>query len=367
MKNTYRIIPTYTGDVSGAASALYELGGMSVMHDPSGCNSTYNTHDETRWYEEESLIYISGLTEVDAILGNDNKLIRDIIYAAEELKPRFIALSSAPIPYLNGTDFEGIARVLEKRTGISTFFVPTNGIHDYSVGAGNAFRRLAEKLFEGKTPCKSEKTGQRNRINILGLTPLDYDAPGCIHGMLDQLSDYEIISKWAMGSSLEELQMADSADWNLVVSVTGLKTAHYFQEKFGIPYRIGAPVTGFDRQLGQVRKDSRVYLIGEPVLMMSLAAKLAQQYGISPVVINPLEITLDGEPEDRMLWNGALVHKPVNTVGEEEVEKLIADADLILADPLYRPIAPEKAAFYAISHEAFSGRCDRKSRVNLFR
>ena len=48
MRQAYRILPVYTGDVSGVCSALYELGGMVVMHDPSGCNSTYNTHDETR-------------------------------------------------------------------------------------------------------------------------------------------------------------------------------------------------------------------------------------------------------------------------------------------------------------------------------
>ena len=42
MRKTYRILPVYTGDVSGAASALYEFGGMTVIHDPSGCNSTYN-------------------------------------------------------------------------------------------------------------------------------------------------------------------------------------------------------------------------------------------------------------------------------------------------------------------------------------
>ena len=49
MRQAYRIIPIYTADVSGVCSALYELGGMTVMHDPSGCNSTYNTHDEIRW------------------------------------------------------------------------------------------------------------------------------------------------------------------------------------------------------------------------------------------------------------------------------------------------------------------------------
>ena len=49
MRQTYKMIPIYTADVSGVCSALYELGGMTVMHDPSGCNSTYNTHDEIRW------------------------------------------------------------------------------------------------------------------------------------------------------------------------------------------------------------------------------------------------------------------------------------------------------------------------------
>ncbi|HNY00827.1 MAG TPA: oxidoreductase, partial [Oscillospiraceae bacterium] len=64
MKQTARIISTYTADVSGAASALFELGGMTVMHDASGCNSTYNTHDEPRWYDQDSLVFISALSEM---------------------------------------------------------------------------------------------------------------------------------------------------------------------------------------------------------------------------------------------------------------------------------------------------------------
>lgn len=60
MRESYTILPVPAGDVSGIASALYELGGMVVIHDPSGCNSTYNTHDELRWYDKESDIFISG-------------------------------------------------------------------------------------------------------------------------------------------------------------------------------------------------------------------------------------------------------------------------------------------------------------------
>ena len=117
MRQSYRIIPIYTADVSGVCSALYELGGMTVMHDPSGCNSTYNTHDEIRWYDQDSLIYISGLTEIDAIMGNDEKFLDDIKEAARELHPKFIALAGSPIPYMNGTDFPALAQVLEEETG----------------------------------------------------------------------------------------------------------------------------------------------------------------------------------------------------------------------------------------------------------
>ena len=83
MKQTQTI--TYTADVSGVCSALFELGGMTVMHDASGCNSTYNTHDEPRWYDHDSLVFISGLSEIEAIMGDDEKLIHDIADAAAQL------------------------------------------------------------------------------------------------------------------------------------------------------------------------------------------------------------------------------------------------------------------------------------------
>ena len=154
MRQSYRIIPVYTADVSGVCSALYELGGMVVMHDPSGCNSTYNTHDEIRWYEQDSLIYISGLTEIDAVMGNDAKFIRDIEETAKELHPKFIALAGSPIPFMNGTDFPALAQVIETETGIPAFAIPTNGMHDYTYGAGLAFAKIAERFVQ---PLKETK------------------------------------------------------------------------------------------------------------------------------------------------------------------------------------------------------------------
>ena len=98
LRQTCAILSTYTADVSGVCSALYEMGGMTVMHDASGCNSTYNTHDEPRWYDIPSLVFISALAEVEALMGDEEKLIGDVCRAAEELRPRFIAPISRESP-----------------------------------------------------------------------------------------------------------------------------------------------------------------------------------------------------------------------------------------------------------------------------
>ena len=197
MRQSYRIIPIYTADVSGVCSALYELGGMTVMHDPSGCNSTYNTHDEIRWYDQDSMIYISGLTEIDAVMGNDEKLIRDIEIAAEELKPKFIALAGSPIPYMNGTDFEAIAKILEQDLGIPAFSVPTNGMHDYVYGVGRALAEIAKRI-EGKREVTPKS------VNLLGVTPLDFGPQEHVDALIQNVEQagWKVLSTWAMGDTL---------------------------------------------------------------------------------------------------------------------------------------------------------------------
>lgn len=368
MKRTYRIIPTYTGDVSGVCSALYELGGMVVMHDPSGCNSTYNTHDETRWYDRDSLIYISGLSEMDAILGNDEKLIQDVTRAAEELRPRFITLASSPIPYMNGTDFDGISHLIEGGTGIPTFFVPTNGMHDYVPGAGSALAALAER-FVPETARRRPRT-----LNLLGVTPLDFGAEGSAELLRRRVEErgWQVISCWSMGDGLDALARAGEAEVNLVVSALGRPAAQALQRRFGTPYVAGIPVDGFQDPLFAALEEAAetgacrfpylergeagvcpVTLIGEPVTMGSLAAAIWRRRGCSTRVLCPLEGC-----------QGLYGPLDLRTEGEEGAEAALQAASAIVADPLYRPVCPPGVPFYPLPHQAFSGRCFRKTMRN---
>jgi hypothetical protein len=371
---------------------------MVVIHDPSGCNSTYNTHDETRWYDTDSMIYISGLAERDAILGNDDKFLRDVTVAAEELSPSFIALTNSPIPFMNGTDFEALAKMIEKRTHIPTFYVRANGMHDYTVGAGNALAKMADYMEQRQ----EEKAAQEIRVNILGLTPLDFDAPGSAEILTDLLKShgFSIHVCLGMGENHSSWQSAPQADVNLVVSSTGIALAKKMETLYGIPYVIGMPTGAFAgplfEQLEQaamskksvvayngmdgndsIRKcqnttentlqcrkaqsdikksTGKLVMIGEAVTMESLAAALRIQYGIQTHVICPLET-----------FEGLLRDGDYHTEGEEELEQLLyARSNLwIVADPLYRPILPANTHFIPLSHEAFSGRCFKRDRKCL--
>ena len=368
MRQSYKIIPVYTADVSGVCSALYELGGMVVMHDPSGCNSTYNTHDEIRWYDQDSLIFISGLSEIDAVMGNDAKFINDIEAAAKELKPKFIALAGSPIPFMNGTDFPAIAQVIETETGIPAFAVPTNGMHDYTYGAGLALAKIAERFVE-------ERPIRPNTLNILGATPLDFGPQKNVEAMKQKIMQYgwEVLSTWAMGDSLETLSRAGEAEVNLVVSSVGIPAAKILEEKFGTPYVIGTPIGEFTevlvQELNEVTKNrntqekltsdenkvpylkerlqgpTEITVIGEAVTMGSLAAAIEKKYHKAVRVICPLET-----------HEGLLGENDSVSRGEEEIENLLKKTEIIVADPLYRPICPKDSRFYELPHIAFSGR-----------
>ena len=387
MRQAYRILPVYTGDVSGVCSALYELGGMVVMHDPSGCNSTYNTHDEIRWYDRDSLIFLSGLCEPDAIMGNDAKFIDDVVRAAQEFSPAFIALCNSPIPYLTGTDFAGICRIIEHRTGIPSFYIPTNGMHDYISGAGLAFGKLAEKLFgERGIGAESDNSGKgrdsRLSVNIIGMTPLDYAADTCCRSLRESLErmGWQIRSVWAMEDSLENLRQAGSADVNLVVSASGFRTAQFLQKRFGTPWVAGAPVGSIAEQLSErmrlaaaggksgpfygsektENQDPPQYIvIGEPVLSCSIAEELKAN-GFTALVIAATE------ESGHLLRPGDLVCRGEEEI-EEALEELCNPETVVIADPMYSFVLPGNVSMVRMPHLAFSGRIYRKSFTDPFR
>lgn len=370
MKQTQTIISTYTADVSGVCSALFELGGMTVMHDASGCNSTYNTHDEPRWYDQDSLVFISGLSEMEAIMGDDEKLIGDIVDAAGQLSPRFIAIAGTPIPMMTGCDIPAIAAEVEARTGIPAFGFQTNGMHSYVQGAGMALAAYAERMVKGNVK-KEPRT-----VNLLGVTPLDFSVNGQDASMrkLLEAAGWKVKSVWAMGSSPEELALSGEAQVNLAVSSVGLEAAEVLRRRFQIPCVTGTPFgQAFSKRVLSALEDAvrenedktafsflsseregEAVIIGESVLSRSLAATVSLERGLKPRVICPVECRRE------LLSPGDL-----SLEDETEIMDALKTAKAVIADPLYKPILPAGCRFYPLPHEAFSGRLYRNDIPDL--
>lgn len=385
MKQTARILSTYSADTFGVCSALYELGGMVVIHDPSGCNSTYTTHDEPRWFSKPSQIFVSALTEQDAILGNDAKLIADIEAAAKELQPRFICLIPSQIAHMIATDCRAICRILEKKTGILAFTLPTNSMHYYERGIYFALQKLADLACqslsepdaapapaapdwlseESLARCVQAKAPALLCVNVLGATPLDFAMNGNIASIQRWLEarGCRVTSCWAMGSDLDAILASHRADLDLVVSYGGLGAARILRERAGIPYLIGLPFP----QLQPIDTPSNApsnalagrpaYIIGETVFAESLARALETALGLPRAAITAI---VPMETDSELLQPGTLC-----LTDECELMPTLCKAGLIIADPLYEPICPPSAAFVPLPHIAFSGRLYEKNIPNL--
>lgn len=370
MRIVKRVLSTYSADNFGVCSALYELGGLVVMHDASGCNSTYNTHDEPRWYNMDSLVFISGLTEKNAIFGNDDKLISDLVTAAHEFHPRFIAVCGGPLPHIIGTDFRAVAKAVERQCGIPTFGFQTNGMDSYISGAGQALEALVSMMPERKDDTNTSPA----KVNILGVTPLDFSMNGSVEELrkLLEREGFKVGSTWAMGDDLDHLLKSADASVNLVVSAVGLRAAAAMEKRFGIPYVIGLPagkkVT--ERIADELRRkavcdrehidhaaepqspeqcqNADILIIGEPVQSLAIRETLSVSFGMENIrIISPMH----GLPKEIVNLGCEKVEL------EDELREACASAKHVIADPLYARLLPnERDKFIFLPHVAYSGR-----------
>jgi hypothetical protein len=165
-----------------------------------------------------------------------------------------------------------------------------------------------------------------------------------------------------MGSGFDRIERSAPASVNLVISSVGIPAAKALWERFETPYVIGTPcgdaftdalinalreaaASGISADLTRSEPDPRLVIIGESVTASSLAVALKMERDRSALVLSGTEC--EEHP-------GCLFCRD-----EDELLPHLREAEIIIADPLYRPLCPASARFIALPHEAFSGRIFR--------
>lgn len=247
-------LPPFASDYSGACSALFGLNCLVIVIDAGCCTRNYVEYDELRWRKCRKSTFSAQLRTLDAVLGDDARILDQTIEAVEALHPSCVALVGTPVPAIVGMDVRGMAREVECRCGMPAFGLPTTGFNTYEHGTSLALEALCRRFAGGIDAAQKplddcilhgKSCGfARPRVNVLGATPHDFMGEEHLRALEEcVLSEgFDIAWSTTRPYGLGDVSRAAQADASLVVSWSGLAAARFLRDRFGVPFAVGSPV-----------------------------------------------------------------------------------------------------------------------------
>lgn len=348
MKGLLKYLSPFAPDQSGAASVLYDLGGITVICDAGGCTGNICGFDEPRWFVKKSAIFSAGLRDMDAILGRDDRLIAKLKDVAEKVDANFAAIIGTPVPAVIATDYKALQRMAEKRTGLPIITVECLGTQLYDVGEEDTYLTLFKKFADKEI---QPHTSAKKVLGVIGMTPLDVSDLQAGEKLTEvyQKQGYDTVYCYGMGSGLEAVRAAGLAAENLVVSPAGLKAAQYLQKTFGTPYTIAYPLLtdSLKQQLHQL-SGKKVFVVHQQVLANEVRKEMQKDNDVTVASWFLLKPELKEEQDIAL------------TTEEQFIDIVEAGQyDVIIGDIfLKRALKQYTGEYLHIPHFAVSGECE---------
>lgn len=339
MRGLRKYLTPFAPDQSGAVSVFYALGGLTVIVDAGGCTGNICGFDEPRWqtgYGDRNgrvgAVFSAGLRDMDAILGRDDLLVRKLTEAAAQIRAEFIALVGTPVPAVIGTDLFALKRMTEKKTGMKVIVVPSNGMELYDKGIETALLELFKeyaKEREAKNTANDKKSGSRNIVGVIGLTPLDFFDPKTSVKLRKHLTDRGASDVYCYGwdEGTDEFKNAGDVAENLVVSPAGLESARYLQKRYGTPFRTGWPLAAADLTLVP-QSAQNILIVHQQVIANAIRSSLpGRKVRAASWFMQKKELMQEGDFALRQ---------------EDDFERAVCEGgyDVIIADESMRQIVP---------------------------
>lgn len=360
MRNLSIWLPPFSGDYSGACSVLFDFNALIILNDAACCTRNYVEYEEPRWSRSKKTTFCAQLRTVDAVLGNDERVIAKAEEAAKQLNPDFVALLGSPVPAVIGVDIVGMAYELEDRLNIPCLGLNTTGFDQYHTGVSMALTALLRRFGE-----KAETIPRS--VNLLGLTPLDFSANdnAARFRTLLENNDYSVLWSAAMGTDLEQVKQAGQAQVNLVLSWSGLTAAREMERTWGIPYVAGVPI-------GADSTKELFALLAQTVQDKQTRFLTAKAEGPDPILIvaeqvfaNSLRMALRAGGCQRGItvasffgWEKKWAQQgDVHLRDEAELEQFLSGGNYstLIGDPLFSLLpSAERARLHPIPHPAVS-------------
>lgn len=244
-------VPPFASDYSGACSVLFNMRCLVVVVDAGCCARNYVEYDETRWAKESKSTFSAQLRTLDALLGDDARIVEQAAELSRELDVECAALIGTPVPALVGMDLAGMASEAEAASGVPTVGIETTGFETYDVGVAAALEALLERFaFEPGADGARGTWRQRPRpcVNVLGAGPQDFMGRPALAELEDGLraAGLDIAFSTASAYGPGDVRAACDADASIVVATAGLPAARLLRERCGVPFVVGRPFAPAD-------------------------------------------------------------------------------------------------------------------------
>lgn len=235
-------LPPFAGDYSGAASTLFGLDCLVILVDAGCCTRNYVEYDEPRWARRRKTAFSAQLRTLEAVMGDDRRIVDQVVDAARELGSSCVAILGTPVPAITGMDLPGIAQAVERACGVPAVGIETCGFETYEQGVARAAETLVRRFAASPADADACAAG-RPRVGVWGLSPHDFLGTADMQAVLGWFDDAGLEVVCAPGGpwSHAALQAVGGVDANLAVAWSGLAPAHTLARRFGTPCLVGRP------------------------------------------------------------------------------------------------------------------------------
>ena len=292
-------LPPPAGDYSGAAGVLFGLDCLVVLVDAGCCTRNYTEYDEPRWARRRKTAFSAQLRTLEAVLGDEERIIEQTAEGVHELGVSCVALLGTPVPAVTGMNLPGIACDVEERASVPVLGIETCGFETYERGASRAFKALVSRFAHASEATAARDEVAPLRVNVLGLTAQDFMGEADMQAYLGWLQEagLEIAFSTAGSYTLDDVAAAGQADASVVVAWSGLAAARELRQRCGVLYVVGRPWCAEDaRMLAElVRKTAGGETQSGPLCMWNKEREATTDVGETTAGAAPSPILLLGE------------------------------------------------------------------------
>lgn len=209
-----------------------------LVHGPiTCCGHSYNNRGTRSTVGDmHTYGFTTDLSEMDIILGSEEKLKKSIIYIAEKYKPKAVFVYSTCVTAMIGEDIERICEEASSEVQLPVIPVDSPGFAG-SKNLGNKF--AGEALIKHVVGTKNPPSTGKYPINLIG----EYNIAGELWQVEPILKEVgiDILSKMTGSASYEELAYADKAKVSVVICSRALiYIARQLKETYDIPFIEGS-------------------------------------------------------------------------------------------------------------------------------